>query len=92
MNVNVKVKAKGPKEVSHKKLACKAKEATWLAYERALSSSQGVLLIKDGHLVRVLYDGTKELVAKAEPRRKVKVGKAVLVRRADGKESRSASA
>lgn len=87
--MNLKVKAKRLEDDSHWQLALKANQATVTAYKRALSSSQGVLRIEDGQLVRVMGDGTKQLVGKAEPRRKVKLGKVLIVRRADDKDSRS---
>jgi len=87
--MNVKVKANRLEDESHMQLALKAHQATCRAYKRALSSSLGVLRIEDGQLVRVMGDGTKRLVGKAEPRRKVKLGQVLIVRRADDKDSRS---
>lgn len=87
--MNLKVKAKRLDDDPHRQLALKANQATCRAYKRALSSSLGVLRIEDGQLVRVMGDGTKHLVGKAEPRRKVKVGKVLIVRLADDKDSRS---
>lgn len=60
--------------------------ATHTAYSRALTvSPQGVLCVDAGNLVRVFQDGTKKVVGKAKPRRKVKVGEVITVRRAEGK-------
>lgn len=68
-------------EASDFMIANKAMEATRCAYARALQlSSQGVLRIKNGDLVRVLSDGTTTLVRKAKPHRKVTVGQVVTVR------------
>lgn len=62
-----------------------AREATQSAYARALSvSSQGVLCIEAGNLVRVTRDGGKTVVAKAKPRRRVPVGELIIVRRVEG--------
>lgn len=62
-------------------IATKAMEATRCAYARALRlSSQGVLRIKNGDLVRVLSDGSTTLVRKAKPHRKVTIGQVVTVR------------
>jgi len=59
----------------------KAKEATRCAYAHALQiSSQGVLRIKNGELVRVLSDGSTTVVRKAKPHRSVTVGQVVTVR------------
>jgi len=59
-----------------------ATEATHSAYLRALQSSRhGVLRTDDGHLVRVAADGSKTVVAKAKPRRKVNVGEKISVRK-----------
>ncbi|MEE4666489.1 hypothetical protein V2J91_12760 [Pseudomonas alliivorans] len=63
----------------------KAKDATLSAYLRAVSMTQaGVLRTDAGDLVRVAKDGTKTVVAKARPKRKVKVGEVIAVRRLDG--------
>lgn len=63
----------------------KARDATLSAYLRALSMTQaGVLRTDAGDLVRVAKDGTKTVVAKARPKRKVKVGEVIEVRRVDG--------
>jgi hypothetical protein len=62
-----------------------ARKATQSAYFRALSVSQrGVLCIDAGDLVRVSHDGSKTVVAKAKPRRKVTVGEVITVRRVGG--------
>ncbi len=61
-----------------------ARQATHLAYSRALSASlHGVLCIQGGDLVRVSSDGSKTVVDKAKPRRKVTVGQVITVRRVD---------
>ena len=63
-----------------------ASEATYSAYLRALLVSQmGVLHTDDGNLVRVSPDGVKTIVARAKPRRKVKVGEVITVRTAKEK-------
>ncbi|RMT78236.1 hypothetical protein [Pseudomonas viridiflava] len=63
----------------------KAKQATLSAYLRAVSVTQaGVLRTDAGDLVRVASDGTKTVVAKAKPKRKVKVGEVITVRRVHG--------
>lgn len=62
-----------------------ARLATLDAYFRALSVTQrGVLRIDAGNLVRVSRDGSKIVVAKAKPRRKVTVGEVITVRRVEG--------
>jgi uncharacterized protein with gpF-like domain len=59
-----------------------ATEATHSAYLRALQvSRQGVLRTDDGHLVRVAADGSKTVVAKAKPRRRVNIGEKISVRK-----------
>lgn len=59
-----------------------ASEATHSAYLRALMvSQQGVLRTDDGNLVRVASDGKITIVAKAKPRRRVKVGEVITVRK-----------
>ncbi|HKS13232.1 MAG TPA: hypothetical protein VJS90_09355 [Pseudomonas sp.] len=56
--------------------------ATHIAHCRALAvSPQGVLCVDAGNLVRVFQDGTRQFVGKAKPRRKVKVGELITVRR-----------
>ena len=63
----------------------KAWDPTLSAYLRALSVTQaGALRTDAGDLVRVAKDGTKTVVAKARPKRKVKVGEVIEVRRVDG--------
>ncbi|EJN23303.1 hypothetical protein PMI35_04662 [Pseudomonas sp. GM78] len=62
-----------------------AKMATMNAYARALLVSSSVLRVDSGDLVRVSPDGNKIFVAKAKPRRKVKVGEVITVRRVEGK-------
>jgi hypothetical protein len=65
-----------------------ARLATQSAYTRALSvSRRGVLCIDAGDLVRVSYDGSKTVVAKAKPRRKVTIGEVITVRRVDGQKA-----
>lgn len=58
-----------------------AQIATKAAYARALSISESVLRIDSGELVRMSLDGSKTVVAKAKPRRKVKAGEVITVRR-----------
>lgn len=59
-----------------------AAEATHSAYLRALQVSRhGVLRTDDGHLVRVAADGSRTVVAKAKPRRKVNIGEKISVRK-----------
>ncbi|AGE25399.1 MULTISPECIES: hypothetical protein [Pseudomonas] len=61
-----------------------ARKATLSAYFRALSVSQrGVLCMDEGSLVRVSQDGSKTLVAQGKPRRKVKTGEVITVRRVE---------
>lgn len=61
-----------------------ASKATHSAYFRALSVSQrGVLCIEAGNLVRVAQDGSKIIVEKAKPRRKVTVDEVITVRKVD---------
>ncbi|QXH46073.1 hypothetical protein KSS93_24940 [Pseudomonas xanthosomatis] len=62
-----------------------ARVATSTAHSRALAASpDGVLVIEAGNLVRISQDGQKVVVAKAKPRRKVKVGEVIHVRRIEG--------
>lgn len=69
-----------------REVAARAREATFEAYQQALSvSRKGVLRVEAEHLVRVTQDGTRTIVADAKPRRKVKVGEVVTVRRMEGK-------
>ncbi|AXQ48733.1 hypothetical protein N8H41_18115 [Pseudomonas vlassakiae] len=59
-----------------------ATEATHSAYLRALQVSRhGVLRTDDGHLVRVAADGSRTVVAKAKPRRRVNIGEKISVRK-----------
>lgn len=59
--------------------------ATFSAHSRALAASpRGVLTIEAGNLVRVTRDGRKTVIAKAKPRRKVKLGEVITVRRIQG--------
>ncbi|MNT84004.1 hypothetical protein D3C72_2239610 [compost metagenome] len=44
-----------------------------------------MLRVDSGDLVRVSPDGNKVFVAKAKPRRKVKLGEVITVRRVEGK-------
>jgi hypothetical protein len=60
-----------------------AKMATLTAYARALSVSDSVLRVDSGDLVWMSLDGSKTFVAKAKPRRKVKVGEVITVRRVE---------
>ncbi|QVM89590.1 hypothetical protein JYG34_16345 [Pseudomonas entomophila] len=61
-----------------------ASEATHSAYLRALQANQqGVLCIDEGELVRVAADGARTVLDKARPRRKVKVGEVITVRKVD---------
>lgn len=60
-----------------------AKKATKAANTRALLVSDSVLQVDSGDLVRVSADGTKTVVGKAKPRRKVRVGEVITVRRID---------
>jgi hypothetical protein len=46
-------------------------------------TQRGVLRTDAGDLVRVASDGTKTVVEKAKPRRKVKVGEVIIVRRSE---------
>ncbi|CAI8873343.1 hypothetical protein [Pseudomonas sp. IT-P218] len=62
-----------------------AKMATMTAYARTLLVSSSVLRVDSGDLVRVSPDGNKVFVAKAKPRRKVKLGEVITVRRVEGK-------
>lgn len=83
MNVKAKSKAKKSTELLSP-VADKARVATFSAYTRALKiSSNGVLLVKDGNLVRESLDGSIAVVGKAKPRRKVTVGEIVTVRRVE---------
>ncbi|MHC8394319.1 hypothetical protein ACYZT8_11755 [Pseudomonas sp. LB3P93] len=58
-----------------------AEIATKTAYARALLVSDSVLRVDSGDLVWMSLDGSKTVVAKAKPRRKVKVGEVIKVRR-----------
>ncbi|MHC8354511.1 hypothetical protein ACYZTL_04540 [Pseudomonas sp. LB3P81] len=58
-----------------------AQIATKTAYARALLVSDSVLRVDSGDLVWISLDGSKTVVAKAKPRRKVKVGEVITVRR-----------
>ncbi|CAI8756406.1 CDC48_N domain-containing protein [Pseudomonas sp. IT-P253] len=60
-----------------------AQRATEAAYARALLVSDSVLCVDSDDLVRISLDGSKTVVAKAKPRRKVKVGEVITVRRID---------
>ncbi|MDH0649799.1 hypothetical protein N5D48_20295 [Pseudomonas sp. GD03858] len=61
-----------------------ASEATHSAYLRALQANQGgVLCVDEGELVRVGADGARTVLGKAGPRRKVRVGEVISVRRVD---------
>jgi hypothetical protein len=58
-----------------------AEIATKTAYARALLVSDSVLRVDSGDLVRMSLDGSRTVVAQAKPRRKVKVGEVITVRR-----------
>lgn len=58
-----------------------ARVATKAAYEQALEVSERVLCVDSGNLVWASRDSSKTFVAKAQPRRKVKVGQVITVRR-----------
>jgi hypothetical protein len=60
-----------------------AQRATETAYSRALLVSDSVLCVDSDDLVRISLDGSKTFEAKAKPRRKVKVGEVITVRRID---------
>lgn len=60
-----------------------AKMATRTAYARAFSVSKSVLRVDSGDLVWESLDGSKTVVGKAQPRRKVKVGEVIQVRRVE---------
>lgn len=61
-----------------------ASEATYAAYLRALSASQqGILLTEGAELVRVTANGERTVVDQVKPRRRVKVGEVITVRKVD---------
>lgn len=85
MNVESKAVADREMDALERLVPAQASAATQSAYIRALSvSSRGVLCIDAGNLVRVSQDGSKTVVAKAKPRRKVTVGEVITVRRVEG--------
>ncbi|AKF44750.1 hypothetical protein ABNM12_01900 [Pseudomonas syringae] len=55
-------------------IPAKASLATRMAYEKAKSSGQTVLLSKGGFIVAECADGTEEVVCASTPRRKVATG------------------
>lgn len=58
-----------------------ARIATKAAYASALLVSESVLVVDSGNLVKVSNDGSKTVIAKAQPRRKVRVGEVITVHR-----------
>lgn len=85
MNVKAKKVSDPEMDALERLVPSQARQATLSAYVRALSVSQrGVLRIDAGDLVRVSRDGSKIVVAKAKPRRKVTVGEVITVRRVEG--------
>lgn len=61
-----------------------ASKATHSAHIRALAASaRGVLCVDAGELVRVSQDGSRTVIAKAKPRRKVTVGEVITVRKVE---------
>jgi hypothetical protein len=84
MQMSVKAKKVSDSEVDdlERLVPDRAMDATLSAYFRAVSMTQsGVLRTDAGNLVRVARDGSKTVVAKAKPRRKVTVGEVITVRR-----------
>ncbi|MBI6796761.1 hypothetical protein [Pseudomonas syringae] len=55
-------------------IPAKASIATRMAYEKAKSSGQTVLLSKGGFIVAECADGTEKVVCASKPRRKVTTG------------------
>ncbi|KTB59243.1 hypothetical protein [Pseudomonas syringae] len=55
-------------------IPAKASLATRLAYEKAKSAGQTVLLSKGGFIVAECADGTERVVCASKPRRKVTTG------------------
>ena len=83
--MTVKAKKLSDKEMDalERQISDLAKMATMSAYARALSVSGSVLRVDSGDLVWMSLDGSKTFVAKAKPRRKVKVGEVITVRRVE---------
>ncbi|MGE7989647.1 hypothetical protein ACQKPE_01060 [Pseudomonas sp. NPDC089554] len=62
-----------------------ASEATYSAHLRALSANrQGILCIEGAELVRITADGTRTLLDHVKPKRRVKVGEVITVRKVAG--------
>lgn len=57
--------------------------ATYAAYVRALASGHTVLRVQGSNVVESNAEGTHRVVAVAKPRRKVRVGEVIKVRRLD---------
>lgn len=57
-----------------------AKNATALAFRRALTSGNKVLIAEAGELVEVLPDGTKRAVGKLEPPTKMRKGQVIRIK------------
>jgi hypothetical protein len=57
-----------------------AKNATALAFRRALTSGNKVLIAEAGELVEVLPDGTKRAVRKLEPPAKMRKGQVIRIK------------
>lgn len=57
-----------------------AKNATALAYRRALTSGNKVLIAEAGELVEVLPDGTRRAVGKLEPPAKMRKGQVIRIK------------
>lgn len=64
-----------------------ASEATYSAHLRALSANQqGILCTEGEELVRITADGKRTLLDQLKPKRRVKVGEVITVRKvASGK-------
>lgn len=62
-----------------------ASEATYSAHLRALSANlQGILCTEGGELVRITADGERTLLEHIKPKRRVKVGEVIAVRKVNG--------
>jgi hypothetical protein len=57
-----------------------AKNATALAFRRALTSGNKVLIAEAGELVEVLPDGTRRAVRKLEPPAKMRKGQVIRIK------------
>ncbi|MBC3951089.1 hypothetical protein [Pseudomonas folii] len=57
--------------------------ATYAAYVRALASGHTVLRVQGGDVVESNAEGSHRVVASAKPRRKVRIGEVIKVRRLD---------